>query len=239
MKKNIFYLILCNLIGIILFTSWYMTKFNGFWFEIDKTIFYYFNTPLIKNDTFMYFVAFTNIRLFDLVSLFSMVLIYYNYYRKSNVEGKRWLFCIGIAMIFSAIILKQIDNILPIERVSASIYFENLYHNVNFVSQMSNWPTKDSSTTSFPGDHGMVILIFSAYLWKYFGFKAFCKGILIFIIFSLPRIMSGAHWFTDIYIGSISFILLILSWIILLPIADIFIRWLEKKIPIHYFIIKR
>lgn len=232
-------MIICNVIGIILFTSWYITKFNGFWFEIDKAVFYYFNLPLASKDIFMYFVAFVNLRIFDLVFFLAMLLIYYNYYRKSNVEGKRWLFCIGIAMIFSTIILKQIDNILPIERVSASIYFENLYHNVNFVSELSNWPTKDRSATSFPGDHGMILLIFSVYMWKYIGVKAFFKGLLIFIVFSLPRIMSGAHWFTDIYIGSISFVLIILSWIILLPIADTFIRWLEKKIPIHYFIIKR
>lgn len=238
-RKNLFYIVISNILGLFIFFSWYMTEFNGLWFEIDKQIFYYFNKMLLPDVFFTYFVAFVNFRAFDLVAFIAMLLIYYKYYRKSNAEGKRWLFCIGIAMLFSTIILKQFDNMLPIDRISASRYFDNLYHDVNFVSEITQWPTKDQSSTSFPGDHGMILLIFSVYMWKYIGIKAFLQGLGVFIIFSLPRIMSGAHWFSDIYAGSISFVLIILSWIILSPVADIVISWLENKIPLRYFIRRR
>lgn len=238
-KEKLFLLGVFNFIGLVLFGSWYATAFQGFWFEIDKTIFYFFNRLLPAHKSFLYLVAFVNLRLFDLVPFAIMLLIYYGYYRRANVEGKRWLFCIGVAMLASAVIMKQFDRMLPIDRVSASVYFDGLYHNVNFVSLLSGWPAKDSSGASFPGDHGMMLLIFAAYMRKYIGRSAFCKALAVFLIFSLPRIMSGAHWFTDIAVGSVSFALVILSWLLLTPAADIFIDWLEKRLPLRYFMLKR
>ena len=238
-QENLKWIIICNILGVVLFSSWYITQFSGFWFEIDKAIFYFFNEQLTLSRTFMYFVAFVNLRAFDIVAFVAMLGIFYSYYRKSNVEGKRWLFCIGVTMLLSAIVMKQFDRLLTIDRVSASVYFEQLYHNVNFVSQLSGWPAKDRSASSFPGDHGMMLLIFVAFMWKYMGKAAFYKALAVFVIFSFPRIMGGAHWFTDVFVGSMSFALVILSWILLSPAADIFIDWLEKKVPLRYFLIKR
>ena len=238
-KKNLQWIIICNILGVVLFLSWYITQFSGFWFEVDKAIFYGFNQMLTTSKAFMYFVAFINLRAFDIVAFVAMLAIFYSYYRKSNVEGKRWLFCVGVAMLVSAIVMKQFDRMLEFDRASASIYFEQLYHNVNFVSELSGWPSKDRSASSFPGDHGMMLLIFVAFMWKYMGKAAFYKGLAVFVIFSFPRIMGGAHWFTDVFVGSMSFALVILSWILLSPAADIFIDWLEKKVPLRYFLIKR
>jgi membrane-associated phospholipid phosphatase len=234
-KENIILIILCNLLGALLFGSWYVTEFQGFWFEIDKAVFYFFNQLLVANKAFMYFVALINLRLFDVVAFVAMLGIFYSYYRKSNVEGKRWLFCIGVAMLASAIIMKQFDRMLDVDRVSASVYFNNLFHDVNFVSQLSGLPAKDRSAGSFPGDHGMMLLIFVAYMWKYLGKGAFLQGLAVFVIFSFPRIMGGAHWFTDVFVGSLSFALVILSWILLSPAADMFIDWLEKRVPLRLF----
>lgn len=238
-QENLKWIIICNILGVVLFSSWYITQFSGFWFEIDKAIFYFFNEQLTLSRTFMYFVAFVNLRAFDIVAFVAMLGIFYSYYRKSNVEGKRWLFCIGVTMLLSAIVMKQFDRLLTIDRVSASVYFEQLYHNVNFVSQLSGWPAKDRSASSFPGDHGMMLLIFVAFMWKYMGKTAFYKALAVFVIFSLPRIMGGAHWFTDVFVGSLSFALVILSWILLSPAADIVIDWLEKRVPLRYFLHKR
>ena len=51
----------------------------------------------------------------------------------------------------------------------------------------------------------MMLLIFAVYMWKYIGKDAFIKAMAVFIIFSLPRIMGGAHWVTDVFVGSVSF----------------------------------
>lgn len=239
LRKNLVKIAIFNVIGLALFFSAYLTTYQGFWFEIDKSIFYYFNHLVGSNAIFMYFVAFVNKRGFDTVAFIFMIIIYYSYYRKANVEGKRWLFCIGLAMLISAGIIKQCDNMMAWDRMSPTLYFEQLNHDVNFVSKLSGWSTKDSSSTSFPGDHGMLLLIFCAHMWRYLGTKAFVKGIVVFVIFSLPRIMSGAHWFTDIAVGSVSFVLVVQSWLLLTPASDIFVGWLESKLPLKWFMKKR
>ena len=242
-RKKLYWIILCNILGALLLGTWFACtpggEYHGLWLTLDKNIFYFFNQLLTQSKAFMYFVAVVNLRAFDVVAFVAMLAIYYSYYRKSNVEGKRWLFCIGVAMLVSAVIIKQFDKLLPIDRMSASAYFDQLYHNVNWVSQLSGLPAKDKAGSSFPGDHGMMLLIFAVYMWKYLGRSAFVKALAVFVIFSLPRIMGGAHWFTDVYVGSVSFVLIVLSWILLTPLADRFISWLEPKVPLKFFVKKR
>lgn len=242
-KTNLLWIILCNILGALLLGSWFASSpaagYHGPWLALDKGIFYFFNRLLVESHAFAVFVGIVNLRVFDVIAFVAMLAIFYSYYRKSNVEGKRWLFCIGVAMLVSAVVIKQCDHFLSIDRVSASVYFDKLYHDVNWVSQLSGLPAKDRSASSFPGDHGMMLLIFAVYMWRYIGMDAFLKGMAVFVIFSLPRIMGGAHWFTDVYVGSVSFVLLVLSWILLTPLADMFISWLEPKVPLKFFVKKR
>ena len=242
-KTNLIWIALCNLLGALLLGTWFACspagEYHGLWLALDKGIFYFFNTLLAESHAFAVFVGIVNLRVFDVIAFVAMLAIFYSYYRKSNVEGKRWLFCIGVAMLVSAVVIKQFDHFLSIDRASASVYFDKLYHDVNWVSQLSGLPAKDRSASSFPGDHGMMLLIFAVYMWKYIGFDAFAKGLAVFVLFSLPRIMGGAHWFTDVYVGSVSFVLLVLSWILLTPLADMFISWLEPKVPLKFFVKKR
>lgn len=229
-------ILLLNAVGFLLLASWYWTAFEGFWFELDRTVFYFFNRLIGTGGFFCYFVAVTNLRPFDLVSFAAMLTIFYSHYRNTNVEGKRWLAAIGVAMLLSAFILKRVDDLVSWSRISASLYFDDLNGDVNFVSGLTGLPAKDISFTSFPGDHAMMLLIFCAYMRRYLGTGPFWQGVAVFTVFSLPRIMSGAHWLSDVAVGSLSFALIVLSWLVLTPLADIVISWLERKLPLSWFI---
>ena len=137
-KNNLIWIIICNILGALLLGSWLASTptaaYHGPWLALDQSVFYFFNQKLAQGTAFTYFTAFVNLRAFDVVAFVAMLAIFYSYYRKSNVEGKRWLFCIGVAMLVSAVIIKQFDKLLPIDRASASVYFDQLYHNVNWVS---------------------------------------------------------------------------------------------------------
>ncbi|MCW7761127.1 phosphatase PAP2 family protein [Photorhabdus luminescens] len=226
-RNHPFAILILNLLGITLFLSWYLPEHHGFWFKIDSTIFYFFNEKLIPDSTFTEFVAFVNIRAFDAISLLCMGLLYYNAFRKQNYDGKRRLFMIGLVMIISAIILNQIGHLLPVIRPSPTLTFEH----INRISEMTNLATKDASGDSFPGDHGLMLLIFSCFILRYISGSAFCIALLIMVIFVLPRIMAGAHWFTDIAVGSLSLVLIGTSWLLLTPLSDIMINWLDKRLP--------
>jgi membrane-associated phospholipid phosphatase len=47
--------------------------------------------------------------------------------------------------------------------------------------------------------------------------------------------MSGAHWFTDIAVGSVSIVLVVMSWVLLTPFSDRMIQYLESKLPLSFF----
>jgi len=66
---------------------------------------------------------------------------------------------------------------------------------------------------------------------RYFGRKAFVVGLIILGIFALPRVMVGAHWFTDISVGSLSVVLVGMSWCLLTPLTDILIDKIYRKLP--------
>lgn len=43
MGKNLGKIIFLNAVGLTIFFSWYLPAEHGFWFTLDKSIFYYFN----------------------------------------------------------------------------------------------------------------------------------------------------------------------------------------------------
>lgn len=224
-------ILVLNAVGIALFLSWYLPGNSGFWFELDKGVFFFFNHLLGQSQAFLYFVAFTNLRPFDVVAFLFMLGIFYSYYRKQDIKGKCWMLAMGVTMLVTAVIAKQFDLFLNMERPSASKFFTLMGDSVLRVSELSGWPAKDWSSSSFPGDHGMFLLIFSFFMFRYFGWRAFAKSAAVVLVFSLPRIMSGAHWVTDIAVGAASVNFIVLSWMLMTPASDYVIRVILNHWP--------
>lgn len=227
MSKNFGKIILLNILGLTIFFSWYLPANHGFWFPIDKSIFYYFNEQLVAGSNFLYLVGLTNIRHFDLISLLAMLSLYGYYYAKQDRVGKRRMWLLGVTMLLVAVILNQLGHLIPVKRCSPTGFFED----VNRVSSMVSFSPKDYSGDSFPGDHGLMLMIFAGFMFRYFGKKAFAVSIVILVAFMLPRIMAGAHWLTDIVVGSLSIALVGLSWVLLTPLADKCVDWLDGIVP--------
>lgn len=220
-----------NLLGFALFLSWYLPENHGFWFPIDKSIFYYFNQHIASNPTFLKVVVILNNRAFDVVAFLAMCTLFYTFFRKEDKQGKCRLICMGILMLITAVALNQLGRLIPFDRPSPTLSFDNVVR----ASRLSGIPTKDSSTSSFPGDHGLMLLIFAGFIWRYFGSKAFLIALAIMALFSLPRIMIGSHWFTDVYIGSVFIASVGLSWLLLTPASDYLINKLVSFIPKRYY----
>lgn len=77
----------------------------------------------------------------------------------------------------------------------------------------------------------MMLLIFTFYMLRYFGKKAFAASLFVVIVFSMPRIMSGAHWLTDVVVGSGSICSIVLSWMLLTPASDRIIALFDRYLP--------
>ncbi|MEH0876785.1 phosphatase PAP2 family protein [Pectobacterium cacticida] len=220
-------IVVLNILGIGLFLSWYLPENHGFWLSLDSSIFFYFNRLLAESPVFLQLVAITNNRAFDGCSLIAMGLLYLSFYLKATSMERRRLWIIGVIMLLTAVVLNQAGHLLPVQHASPTLYFSD----INRVSDLTGIPTKDASADSFPGDHGMMLMIFAAFMLRYFTRTAFAVGLAITVIFSLPRIMIGAHWFTDIAVGSLSVVLVGLSWWLITPASDAAIALLDRLLP--------
>ncbi|PPY26195.1 hypothetical protein C3D80_01865, partial [Cronobacter sakazakii] len=58
-----------------------------------------------------------------------------------------------------------------------------------------------------------------------------CVGRVIFVLFGLPRMMIGERWFTEIAVCSLSIVFIGLPWILLTPLSDKIITWLNNHLP--------
>lgn len=227
MKMKLPLILLLNTLGLVLFFSWYLPENHGFWFTLDASIFRFFNDELVKSHTFLVGVGITNNRIFDAISLLAMGTLFSWFWWQESPAGRRRLVIMGIVMLLSAVVINQLGHLIPVSHVSPTLYFKDIHR----VSELLHIPTKDASTDSFPGDHGLMLLIFTGFMLRYFGIKAFLIAVLITLIFSLPRIMIGAHWFTDVFIGSLSIALVGLPWVLLTPLSDGLINALNRYIP--------
>lgn len=229
MKTRLPLIIFLNAAGVALFLSWYLPVNHGAWFSVDAAIFHFFNHLLVENRAFLWLVAITNNRAFDACSLLAMGCLMLWFWKKEDSLGRRRILIIGLVMLLTAVIVNQLAQAFyPVKRASPTLFFDHVYR----VSELLNViPTKDASKDSFPGDHGMMLLIFSAIMFRYFGRKAGCVALIIFVVFAFPRVMIGAHWFTDIAVGSLSAVLIGLPWILLTPLSDKLISLFHHYLP--------
>jgi membrane-associated phospholipid phosphatase len=226
-RRNLPFILFFNLLGVALFLSWFLPANHGGWFTLDSAIFFFFNRHLATDPAFLHLVAITNNRAFDAISLLAMGLLYLYFYLKQDAAGRRRLVITGVVMLLTAVVLNQLGHLLPVKHPSPTLTFDNIHR----VSEMTGIPTKDASGDSFPGDHGMMLIIFSCFMLRYFGRGAFAVALLITVVFSLPRVMIGAHWFTDIAVGSLSVVLVGASWVLMTPCSDWIVDRLNRLLP--------
>ena len=226
-RRNLPFILFFNLLGVALFLSWFLPANHGGWFTLDSAIFFFFNRHLATDPAFLHLVAITNNRAFDAISLLAMGLLYLYFYLKQDAAGRRRLVITGVVMLLTAVVLNQLGHLLPVKHPSPTLTFDN----INRVSELTGIPTKDASGDSFPGDHGMMLIIFSCFMLRYFGRRAFAVALLITLLFSLPRVMIGAHWFTDIAVGSLSVVLVGASWVLMTPCSDWIVDRLNRLLP--------
>ncbi len=119
---------------------------HGFWFGVDKSIFFGFNSQMVTHPLFALIVAITNYRGFDAVSLLAMGLLYLSIWRRETPQAQRRMLAIGITMLLTAVVLNQLGHLLPVKHSSPTLFFENVHR----VSELTGIPAKDASKDSFP-----------------------------------------------------------------------------------------
>ncbi|MDL2280006.1 phosphatase PAP2 family protein, partial [Desulfovibrio sp. OttesenSCG-928-G11] len=231
--KKIAAILALNLFGAALLASFLLPYGHEIWRQADGAIFLFFNRYLQPGSFFLHLAAISNVRAFDAVSLLFMGALYLHYFRRAGDREKGQMIAVGLFMLATAIIIKQCDFLYPIAHPSPTRHAWPV--DINRISLLTGIGAKDSAANSFPGDHGMMLMIFTAFMARYHGRRAFALAALITVVFAMPRIAGGAHWFSDVYMGSLAVVCLVCPWLLLTPLSLRLPELIRKRLPARFF----
>ena len=209
-------------IGIIIFIF-----FRNSVLFVDLKVFKLLNSS-IKDSVFLQsFWSVLNHKAADWIGDGVMLVFFLIYIFKKSCKARiaKWAELILFTICLSTIILfvntYLFRHPLRFERKSPSLVVEEAVR----VRKNIRWiKTKDSSNHSFPGDHATTAIMFALFFAYFARSPLGYFGIAYGCIMSLPRLILGAHWLSDILVGSLSIALLIFSWVILTPIYGCFLK---------------
>jgi membrane-associated phospholipid phosphatase len=189
-------------VGASILISWLATPLRVAWDSFDHAFFHATNASLGHIGFWDAIWAISNFRAFDLVGAVTMALIFAWSGSRRGQPGTINLLShalIGAALGLTAQAI--IHKIPDLTRISPTLTYDNSQR----LSELAPWiKTKDASKSSFPGDHGLILLTLTFYGWPYLVGHARWLAAISVVLFSLPRLMSGAHWISDIAVGSLS-----------------------------------
>jgi len=211
------FMILC--LGASFF--WWPTQI--IWNGIDAWLFRLLNGSLEGHPNWQVFWALANHSMADwLADIFFLgffIAAIFSLPKEKRLEQTaRILFC----CIYIACIIYFVNRILfrhhlHIPRPSPTLVFPEsikLSHEITWLK------IKDAAKQSFPGDHGTTAILFAA-SYVSFAPKRWLKvaGWAYGIFLCLPRLFTGAHWLSDVVLGSGSIALFCLSWAFYSPLC--------------------
>ncbi len=217
-------LISANLFGIALFASWLLEPTRSLWMELDNLTFWSMNNSLAEGKAWRWFWAIANNRMFDLVTLGCMLLLFSDYSLRKDRQNLNRYIAIGILMLIAVLVASQVGKAIPITRPSAANYYPEALRLSHLVPEIY---TKDISGDTFPGDHGLILLLYAGFVGFFMSRTYGLIAIIMMVVFTLPRLMSGAHWLTDEIVGAVAIGVITLSWLLATPLHSVAINRLE------------
>jgi len=218
-------LIFANLTGILLFASWLLEPTHSLWMQLDTMVFWAMNNSLAEGRAWQWLWAIANNRMFDIATMACMLMLFGHYSLRKDRQNLNRYISIGILLLITVLIASQIGKAIPITRPSATNDFPHALLLSQLVTDIS---TKDITGDSFPGDHGLILLLYAGFVGFFMSRSYGAIAFIMMIVFTLPRLMSGAHWLTDEIVGAGAIGIIILSWLFATPMQSIALNKIES-----------
>ncbi len=215
-KWNWKVLIYLHLIASLILFSWLLPSTRILWDSLDVNTFSLLNQSIENAPFWQNFWAITNIKHFgDIPIAICMLFVCLHYAKKNNLRYAEMLY-LCLSVLFAIVISKQcLEVFLDYERLSPSLTLPN---NIELATLFPTLHIRDSSTNSFPGDHAILLTLWTCFLFHFAKWRYGTLAFLLSLSFSLPRLVSGAHWLTDNFIGGLCIGLLLFAWFSASPI---------------------
>ena len=217
-----FFALHCVALFLLLSLLW-ITPLRHLWQELDIALFRALNGYIKGRPLQQVFWATANIKITDLFGAFYLLFLYLTFiFEEKGLERKK-----RIAALFFTIIWFEI-SILTCKQVLTPIceYYKLSRHSPtvdlhDFISLSNVLPwlkVKDSSYFCFPADHGAIIIQWCLFFTFFAGRSRGIIAFLFALFLLLPRLISGAHWFSDLAVGSVSICLIAYAWATATPL---------------------
>ena len=216
----------CGL-SIALLMSWLFEPTRSLWLTIDENVFWALNNSLAWGRGWQVFWAVANNRAFDVVAALCMIGLFVHFLLRKG-RG-RTIFFVAAGLLLTGLVYSasQIAGAIMIERKSPTLVHPEALR----LSELVSWiPTKDVSRDGFPGDHAVVLLICAGVITFFLPRAYAAAAWVLAVVFTAPRLVSGAHWLTDDLVGSVAVAGFVLSYVFATPIHSVMTDGLEPLI---------
>nr|WP_298141528.1 phosphatase PAP2 family protein [uncultured Pseudomonas sp.] len=226
-------LLACHLVAVALLLSWLWQPTRQLWDQFDLQLFSLLNQPVHAKGLWAHIWAIGSMRPVDLgVGVVMLAVLLKAGLVFTGAQVRRALFAFLAVLLLLLLIRVGFSDLVKVmdwQRPSASLVVEDCARLTQlFPEWEERWDMKDSATRSFPGDHASVLLIWAMFL------SFFARGWRLLLVwamaslFMLPRLVAGAHWGSDAFVGGVLLSLLALAWGCFTPFAWRASEWLEK-----------
>lgn len=231
-----------TLLPVLLLCVWLWPQGQALFTAFDGWLFHSLNGPLADNAAWRWIWTIGSLRPFDIiVGLILLALLIKGDYVFEAVQVRRALFgflvSLVVLVVVRALFSKWVDA-AGWQHNSPSMQYDDAVHLSDFYPHLEEkWELKDRSSKSFPGDHASVLLLWALFMGH------FCRSAgqrlviwALAVVFMLPRLVAGAHWGQDDYIGGLGMAWLALGWTLYTPLAakgsDALLRWTAPLVRI-------
>lgn len=215
----------CHFFAAALLGLWLFEPVRAAFFAFDTQLFHLLNAPLADNAAWRLVWAIASLRPFDiLVGLILLCLLIRGDWLYPAVQVRAATLGF-IATLIMLLVIRVLFTKLakhtgwqhasPSERIPGAVHLSDYYPEWE-----RRFELKDRSSRSFPGDHASVLMIWALFLGCFV--RTAWQGLLVgglAVLFMLPRLVAGAHWASDDYVGGLVMALLALAWSMYTPFA--------------------
>jgi membrane-associated phospholipid phosphatase len=222
-------LLMMHLIALLLMLSFIFPSGFQLWRQLDSGLFLTLNGTLAEGDTWAWIWAWANTRYKDMLLAIVMLIfiIFPGFgFRRQQLQQALVGF---LALMLSLVVLRyffyEFSEKLDLSGPSPSLVLSPAYLLTELFPDI---PAKDGSGRSFPGDHATVLIVWAAYLIMNTRCLGSYLAVALASVMILPRVVGGAHWFSDVAVGGFSVALPLLAWAFYSPLLLRLTRWMEK-----------